>query len=160
VKGSRGKASRRKALKRALVAAGSLLANVFTGGLAMLPLMLLALMRRSREEEVAVGYNMIASCLIAGVIMAVAKPLAFWIMGWTNVKYDASYNVYYVDANGNGKYDPGGQGVQGDPAVPAPMYDMVSKVFDLVMYLGLVIMVIGLIMAGINLARRPKIRKS
>jgi len=156
VRGSREKASRRKALKKALISAGSLLAYAFTGGLAMLPLMLLALMRRSREEEVAVGYNMIASCLIAGVIMAVAKPLAFWIMGWSGVKYDASYDVYYVDKDNNGAYTPGGQGVQGDPAIPAAMYDMVSKVFDLVMYLGLVIMVIGLIMAGINLARRPK----
>jgi len=152
VRGSREKTSRRKALKKALVSAGSLLAYVFTGGLAMLPMMLLALMRRSREEEVAVGYNMIATCLIAGVIMAVAKPLAFWITGWNNMKQ--SGDVYYVDQNGNNTPDPD------EPQVPASLVSMVGKVFDLVMYIGVVILVIGLIMAGINLTRRPKIRKS
>lgn len=112
-----------RSLKRAIASAGTLAARVFSGGL--------ALMRRGREEEVAVGYNMIATCLIAGVIMAVAKPLANWLTG----------------------------GMLNNPPVPE-LGTMVSRVFDLVMYLGVVILVIGLIMAGINLARRPKIRKA
>jgi len=89
------------------------------------------LMRRGREEEVAVGYNMIATCLIAGTIMAVAKPLANWITG----------------------------GLLDNPPVPE-LGIMVGRVFDLIMYLGVVVLVIGLIMAGINLARRPKTCKT
>jgi len=88
-------------------------------------------MRRGREEEVAVGYNMIATCLIAGTIMAVAKPLANWITG----------------------------GLLDNPPVPE-LGIMVGRVFDLIMYLGVVVLVIGLIMAGINLARRPKTCKT
>ena len=116
----------KEALKKALASLGSSVVRALAGGLSVLPL---ALMRRSREEEVAVGYNMIATCMIAGVIMAVAKPLANWLTG----------------------------GMLDRPPVPE-LGQMVSKVFDLVMYLGVVILVIGLIMAGINLARRPKNR--
>lgn len=122
---------RRRGLKKALLSAGSLIAYVLTGGLAVLPMMAFALMRRSREEEVAVGYNMIATCLIAGVIMAIARPLANWLTG----------------------------GALDNPPVPE-LGDMVNKIFDLVRYLGIVVLVIGLMMAGINLARRPKICKT
>lgn len=131
---------------------GSAAAYVLTGGLAVLPLMLLALMRRGREEEVAVGYHMIATCLIAGVIMAVAKPLAFWITGWSGMTL--SGDIYFVDKNNNGVAD------SGEPQVPAALVDMVGRVFDLVMYIGVVILVIGLIMAGINLVRHPATKKS
>jgi len=88
----------------------------------------IALMRARREEEVSVGYAGIASCVMAGIIMAVAKPIANWITGIN------------VD-------NPGG-------SMPAELASMVSKLLTLVQYLGVVLMVLGLIWAGINLARR------
>lgn len=87
-----------------------------------------ALMRARREEEVSVGYAGVASCIMAGIIMAVAKPLATWITG---VNVD----------------NPGGN-------MPPDLASMVSKLLTLVQYLGVVLMVLGLIWAGINLARR------
>lgn len=139
---------RKGLLKKYAVSVASMVAYVLTGGLAILPLMALALVRRSRDEEIAVGYNMIAACLTAGVIMAVAKPLAFWITGWTNLKKSADGKYYYNDVNGNGRWD------SDEPQVPAALVDMIGKVFDLVMYIGIVVLVISLIMAGINMARR------
>lgn len=104
-------------------------ATMLAGEFASIPVVSLALMRRGREEEVAVGYNMIATCLLAGIIMAAAKPLADFITG--------------------GKItNPG--------AIPGEVTTMVGRLFDLVMYLGVVVLVVGLIMAGINLARCPK----
>jgi len=88
----------------------------------------IALMRARREEEVSVGYAGVASCIMAGIIMAVAKPLATWITG--------------VDVD-----NPGGN-------MPPDLASMVSKLLTLVQYLGVVLMVLGLIWAGINLARR------
>ncbi len=115
--------SRLGRILRALRSAGNSAAHAFAA-------LQLALMRRSREEEVAVGYNMIATCLMAGAIMAVAKPIANWLTG----------------------------NMLDNPPVPE-LGTMVNRIFDLVMYLGVVILVVGLIMAGINLVRRPKIRK-
>jgi hypothetical protein len=88
----------------------------------------IALMRARREEEVSVGYAGVAACIMAGVIMAVAKPLATWITG--------------IDVD-----NPGG-------GMPPELASMVSKLLTLVTYLGVVLMVLGLIWAGINLARR------
>lgn len=88
----------------------------------ILPLLGITMIRRSREEEVAVGYNMIASCLIAGIILVLARPIADWLTG----------------------------GRLSNPPV-AEMGEMIGKVFDLIMYLGVVIIVIGLMLAGINL---------
>ena len=88
----------------------------------------IALMRARREEEVSVGYAGVASCIMAGIIMAVAKPLATWITG--------------IDVD-----NPGG-------SMPPDLASMVSKLLTLVEYLGVVLMVLGLIWAGINLARR------
>lgn len=124
--------SYRKSLKRVLTSVGNLMAHALTGGLVALPS--IALMRRSREEEVAVGYNMIATCLIAGIIMAVAKPLAKYITG--------------IDLD-----NPAGD-------IPTELVNMMSRLFSLITYLGVIILVIGLIMAGINLARRPKSPKN
>ncbi|MBO3809756.1 MAG: hypothetical protein FGF50_09225 [Candidatus Brockarchaeota archaeon] len=90
----------------------------------------LALMRRTREEEVAVGYSMIASCVMAGIIMAVARPIANWLTG----------------------------GLLDNPPVQE-LGTMIDKLFTLLMYLGVVLLVVGLVMAGINLARRPKTRR-
>jgi len=90
----------------------------------------IALMRARREEEVSVGYAGVASCIMAGIIMAVAKPLATWITG--------------VDVD-----NPGSN-------MPSALASMVSKLLTLITYLGVVLMVLGLIWAGINLARRSE----
>jgi hypothetical protein len=103
-----------------------------------------------REEQAAAGYHGIAMCLIAGVIMAVAKPIAYWITGWGAMKYDSANDVYYLDANNNGVYD------QNETAVPASLVNMVGKVFDIVFYIGVILLVIGLIIAGIRLVWRKR----
>ena len=118
---------RKRSFKKYAVSVASVVVYVLTGGLAILPMML-ALMRRSRDEEVAVGVNMVATCLIAGVIMAVARPLADWITG----------------------------GKLTSPNAPPELVDMINRVFDLVMYIGVAMLVLGLIMAGINMTRQPE----
>ena len=109
----------RRLKEAVLLAAQEQLSPLFTA---------IALMRARREEEVSVGYAGVASCIMAGIIMAVAKPLATWITG--------------VDVD-----NPGGN-------MPPDLASMVSKLLTLVQYLGVVLMVLGLIWAGINLARR------
>ncbi|MEM2187993.1 MAG: hypothetical protein QXG35_01550 [Nitrososphaerota archaeon] len=149
--------SGKKVLRKYAAFLGGVVASLLSGGLAILPIMVLAAIRRSREEEVTFGANLIAGCLLAGVIMAVAKPLAFWVLGWTALNLDDKdgdkvpdpNEVYYLDQNGNNKYD------QGEPAVPAPLVDMANRIFDLLMYFGVIMLVIGLIIAGISLVRKP-----
>jgi hypothetical protein len=109
----------RRLKEAVLLAAQEQLSPLFTA---------IALMRARREEEVSVGYAGVAACIMAGIIMAVAKPLSKWITG--------------VDVD-----SPGG-------GMPSDLASMVSKLLTLVQYLGVVLMVLGLIWAGINLARR------
>jgi len=103
-----------------------------------------------REEQAAAGYHGIAMCLIAGVIMAVAKPIAFWVTGWGSMQFDATNNVYFLDKDGDSVYDPN------EPAVPADLVNMIGRVFDIVFYIGVVLLVIGLIIAGIRLVWRKR----
>lgn len=103
-----------------------------------------------REEQAAMGFHGIAMVIIAGAIMAVAKPIAFWLTGWTNMKYDKSTNTWYADRNNNNTRE------SDEPAVPAELYDMVGKVFDLVFYIGVILLVIGAIIAGIRLEWRKR----
>ena len=105
-----------------------------------------------REEQAAAGYHTIAMCLVAGVIMAVAKPIAYWITGWGVMKYSASANVYYIDSNNNDVYD------SNETAVPADLVIMVGKVFDLIFYIGVILLVIGIIIAGIRLVWKKEAR--
>jgi hypothetical protein len=87
-----------------------------------------ALMRARREEDTAIGYQGVAACIIAGVILAIAKPLAKWITG--------------IDPD-----NPGGD-------MPVEVGQMFGKLLTLITYIGVVLMVLGLVWAGINLARR------
>jgi hypothetical protein len=108
----------RRLKEAALLAAREKLSPLFTA---------IALMRARREEEVSVGYAGVASCIMAGIIMAIAKPLATWITG--------------ID-------------VDNPPAGMEQIAPMISKLLTLITYLGVVLMVLGIIWAGINLARR------
>lgn len=101
------------------------------------------LIRARREEDISVSYVGIAGCLIAGIIMAVAKPLVAYITG-----IDLDHNTIVV-------------GNQTQPLnLPSNVSQMMNKLLLLVMYLGVVLVVIGLIWAGISLRRRLKDRLS
>ena len=89
----------------------------------------LAMIRARREEDISVSYTGVAGCLIAGIIMAVAKPLVSWLTGF------------------NPDNPP-----QGLEEVGA----MMGKLITLVTYLGVVLAVIGLIWAGLNMLRRRR----
>lgn len=91
----------------------------------------IALIRARREEEVSVSFSGIAGCLMAGIIMAVAKPLVKFITGIDIDKPEI-------------------------PELPAEVASMMNKLFLLVQYLGVVLVVIGIIWAGISLKRRFK----
>lgn len=93
------------------------------------PVDFIVLIRARREEEISVSYAGVAGCLIAGIIMAVAKPLTVWLTG--------------IDPD-----NPTG--------IPPEVASMFSKLLTLIMYLGVVMVVIGLIWAGLNLSRRWK----
>jgi hypothetical protein len=86
-----------------------------------------AMIRARREEDVSVSYTGVVGCLIAGIIMAVAKPLVTWLTGF------------------NPDNPP-----QGLEEVGA----MMGKLITLVTYLGVVLAVIGLIWAGLNMLRK------
>lgn len=92
------------------------------------------LIRARREEDISVSYSGVAGCLIAGIIMAVAKPLVTWLTG----------------------IDPSNPAAVNIPHEVAQMFD---KLLNLVMYLGVIMVVIGLIWAGINLRMRAKYGK-
>lgn len=96
----------------------------------LLLIKMIALIRARREEDISVSYSGVAGCLIAGIIMAIAKPLVAWLTG--------------VDPD-----NPGG-------GLPAEVSSMFSKLLSLIMYLGVVLVVIGLIWAGMNMLRRWK----
>ena len=89
----------------------------------------LAMIRARREEDISTSYTGVAGCLIAGIIMAVAKPLVSWLTGF------------------NPDNPP-----QGLEEVGA----MMGKLITLVTYLGVVLAVIGLIWAGLNMLRRRR----
>lgn len=89
----------------------------------------IVLIRARREEEISVSYAGVAGCLIAGIIMAAAKPLTVWLTG--------------IDPD-----NPTG--------IPLEVVGMFSKLLTLIMYLGVVMVVIGLIWAGLNLSMRLK----
>lgn len=95
----------------------------------------IVLIKARREEEISVSYAGVAGCLIAGIIMALAKPL---------VKFITGIDVENPSISG----------------LPSEVTEMMNRLLSLVMYLGVVLVVIGLIWAGMNLRRRLKDRLS
>jgi len=91
----------------------------------------IVLIRARREEDISVSYAGVAGCLIAGIIMALAKPLVSFITG---------IDVDNPDISG----------------LPSQVTEMMGRLLSLIRYLGVVLVVIGLIWAGMNLRRRLK----
>ena len=117
------------ALKGAFLRAKSAIARALEG-LALDWILLfraVAMIRARREEDISVSYTGVVGCLIAGIIMAVAKPLVAWLTG----------------------FDP-----DNPPEGLAEVGAMMGKLITLVTYLGVVLVVIGLIWAGLNMLRR------
>ena len=60
------------------------------------------LVRAESPEEQARAQTVLAGCVIAGALMAIARPIAFWATGWSsNMKYDSSKDIYYIDGSNN-----------------------------------------------------------
>jgi len=91
----------------------------------------LPLVRSEGPEEQARAQKVLVGCVIAGVLMAVAKPVAFWVTGW---------NVTTMQAG-----------------LPTELISAVDKLLQLLMYIGVVVVIAGLIYGGIQLSRtNPK----
>lgn len=90
----------------------------------------LSLVRAEGPEEQARAQKVLAGCIIAGVLMALAKPLAFWATGW-----DTSMQ----------------QGL------PTELVTAVNNLLQLLMYIGVVVVIAGIIYGGIQLSHiKPK----
>ena len=87
----------------------------------------LPLVRSEGPEEQARAQKVLVGCVIAGVLMAVAKPVAFWVTGW---------NVTTMQAG-----------------LPVELISAVDNLLQLLMYIGVVVVIAGLIYGGIQLSR-------
>jgi hypothetical protein len=89
------------------------------------------LVRAESPEEQARAQRVLAGCVIAGVLMAIAKPVASWATG-----------IDFDNPSGN---------------LPAGLVDAAKKLLDLLMYVGVVVVVAGIIFGGIQLrCGKPK----
>jgi TRAP-type C4-dicarboxylate transport system permease small subunit len=86
----------------------------------------LPLVRSEGPEEQARAQKVLVGCIVAGVLMAVAKPVAFWVTGW---------NVTTMQAG-----------------LPTELISAVDNLLQLLMYLGVVVVIAGLIYGGIQLS--------
>ncbi|HUJ85006.1 MAG TPA: hypothetical protein VLV84_05310 [Candidatus Acidoferrales bacterium] len=85
----------------------------------------LQLVRAEGPEEQARAQKVLAGCIIAGVLMALAKPLAFWATGWnTSMQQD----------------------------LPPELITAVNNLLELLMYIGVVVVIAGIIYGGIQLS--------
>lgn len=90
----------------------------------------LPLVRSEGPEEQARAQKVLVGCIVAGVLMAVAKPVAFWVTGW---------NVTTMQAG-----------------LPTELISAVDNLLQLLMYLGVVVVIAGLIYGGIQLSHTTK----
>jgi hypothetical protein len=86
----------------------------------------LPLVRSEGPEEQARAQKVLVGCIIAGVLMAVAKPVAFWVTGW---------NVTTMQAG-----------------LPTELITAVDNLLQLLMYIGVIVVIAGLIYGGIQLS--------
>ncbi len=90
----------------------------------------LRLVRAEGPEEQARAQKVLAGCIIAGVLMAIARPLAFWVTGWNTTMQQG---------------------------LPQELVNAVNNLLQLLMYLGVVVVIAGIIYGGIQLAHtRPQ----
>lgn len=86
----------------------------------------LPLVRSEGPEEQARAQKVLVGCIVAGVLMAVAKPVAFWVTGW---------NVTTMQAG-----------------LPTELISAVDNLLQLLMYIGVIVVIAGLIYGGIQLS--------
>ena len=87
----------------------------------------LPLVRSEGPEEQARAQKVLVGCIVAGVLMAVAKPVAYWVTGW---------NITTMQAG-----------------LPTELITAVDNLLQLLMYVGVVVVIAGLIYGGIQLNR-------
>ena len=92
----------------------------------------LRLVRAESPEEQARAQKVIAGAIIGGAVMVLAKPMSAWLFG--------------IDPS-----NPSGD-------LPVELVDMVDKLLSLLMYIGAVVLIVGLVWGGIQLARRARRR--
>jgi TRAP-type C4-dicarboxylate transport system permease large subunit len=91
----------------------------------------LPLVRAEGPEEQARAQKVLVGCIVAGVLMAVAKPVAYWVTGW-DIKTMQS-------------------------GLPVELISAVDNLLQLLMYIGVIVVIAGLIYGGIQLNRtNPK----
>jgi len=86
----------------------------------------LPLVRADGPEDQARAQKVLVGCIVAGVLMAVAKPVAFWVTGW---------NVATMQAG-----------------LPTELISAVDKLLQLLMYIGVIVVIAGIIYGGIQLS--------
>jgi hypothetical protein len=86
----------------------------------------LPLVRSEGPEKQARAQKVVVGCIVAGVLMAVAKPVAFWVTGW---------NVATMQAG-----------------LPTELIRAVDNLLQLLMYIGVVVVIAGIIYGGIQLS--------
>jgi len=86
----------------------------------------LPLVRAEGPEEQARAQKVLVGCIVAGVLMAVAKPVTYWVTGW---------NVATMQAG-----------------LPVELISAIDNLLQLLMYLGVVIVIAGIIYGGIQLS--------
>ena len=102
---------------------------------------MVGLVRAESPEEQARAQRVLAGVVLGGAMMALAKPIAYWITGIT---YDTSTAIWYIC---------------GKPAdLPAELVAMVDRLLTLLMVIGVVVAIAGGIYAGIQLARAEERR--
>jgi len=87
----------------------------------------LPLVRAEGPEEQARAQKVLVGCIIAGVLMAVAKPVAYWVTGW---------NIETMQKG-----------------LPTELISAVDNLLQLLMYIGVIVVIAGLIYGGIQLSR-------
>jgi hypothetical protein len=85
----------------------------------------LPLVRSEGPEEQARAQKVLVGCIIAGVLMAVAKPIAFWVTGWNTTMQQG---------------------------LPTELIRAVDNLLQLLMYIGVVVVIAGIIYGGIQLS--------
>lgn len=87
----------------------------------------LPLVRAEGPEEQARAQKVLVGCIIAGVLMAVAKPVAYWVTGWDVASMQKG--------------------------LPTELVTAVDNLLQLLMYIGVIVVIAGLIYGGIQLSR-------
>ena len=94
----------------------------------------LPLVRSEGPEEQARAQKVLVGCIVAGVLMAVAKPVAYWVTGW---------NITTMQAG-----------------LPTELISAVDNLLQLLMYIGVIVVIAGLIYGGIQLSHTNSTNKS